>query len=177
LSELTYITKCRFCQQEFQVSGLKIPIIGEPPEKKHQRLIKAFAEHLIQAHPQEYQQLMGIAGMFVTVLIVRSFDTTDPAILAIENLNRYAVHGITRKNLPPTDEGINKRVLAFAEDDKMWQTAILGDDKPSAEWPSVQSLPGIEQLLIDLRDFLTEQGNWRPDAPPVTAPASSVIAP
>jgi hypothetical protein len=103
---IRHITKCRFCNKEFLAPALALPTIGEPPSKNVERYIEVLAKHIVTAHQAEWQQILAISAQFTGILVLRQFDTQDEALCRAEDIARYQVHQITRRNLPPTDAGL-----------------------------------------------------------------------
>lgn len=135
MSEINHITKCRFCMKEFTTGQpLAVPIIGEPPQAHLQRYVQALAKHMQENHPQEWAQLLMFGSLFTSVLILRQYQTEDPALLRAEDINRFQVHQMTRRNPPPTDEALEKK----AKEDEVFN------------------------LLKDLRDYLIEAALFQP---------------
>lgn len=142
MSEINHITKCRFCTKEFTTGQpLAVPIIGEPPHANLHRYVQALAKHMQENHPQEWAQLLLVGSLFTSVLILRQYQTEDPALLRAEDINRFQVHQMTRRNVPPTDEALRDNL----------ESHIAG------EWD-----PGAFLAMKELRDYLIEAALFQP---------------
>lgn len=74
------------------------------------------------------------------VLAICSFQFQDPVILEFGELTRFAIQHTTRKNFA-SDEALLEKAQAFPADE----------------------VESAHNLLKDLRDFLTEQGEYAPN--------------
>ena len=140
---LKHITKCRFCAKEFLAPALAIPIIGEPPHKNVQRYVEELAKHLATKHPPEWAGILGISSNFTGVLVLRQFETHDRALMQAENIARYSVHNLTRRNLPPTDEGLKANLQTHGFTEQRIQPDSLMSERAF-------------DALKELRDYLIE---------------------
>lgn len=155
---LSYITKCRMrdhvtgqeCGKEVVKAGaIDIPIIGEEPTLKTARVIEGLWEHLKKRHPHEFQLAKNIGMQFTAWLVLRSFTTEDPNLVAIQEQIRAHHFAELRKNYM-TDEQIEELVSKL--------------DTPEQRAPYVA-------IMKELRDALTETGKYAPQQQPTLVPA------
>jgi hypothetical protein len=116
MSQPTYSTKCKLCGKEFIVVPLDMPHLNEPIDPRILSMEDRFARHLHEKHEKEWQELVGIAATFSRVLLLRVFDTQDPAIMKAEDIARWQVHQMTRKNPPPIDSALDAEELKRLRD-------------------------------------------------------------
>ena len=147
-----YVTRCRVqgCGKQFLSSPMDIPIIGQPNDRVV-KFVTALMEHVSKKHPQAMQQIAGAVQEYMGFLIVTMFQCQDPQLSQLQERVRASIAKVSRK-LTITNEEIQDRV------------ARLGLDPDEEE--------GLQTLLRDMRDLLTEQGSY---APPNGQPASSPL--
>jgi hypothetical protein len=141
MSNLTYLTTCRECSQQFKADPLDVPLIGEPPNAKTLRFVEALGKHIQKKHPQAGVFITSIGMQFQGYIITKCYETQDPGLLQIQEALRAHVFATTRKNFI-TDDVIRDRVAALG--------FTTEDGTP------------IVSLLIDMRDALTETGKYGP---------------
>jgi hypothetical protein len=98
-------------------------------------------EHVQKKHPQAMMQISGSIQEFMGFLVVSMFQCEDPKLSQLQERVRASIAKVSRK-LTITNEEIQDRV------------ARLGLDPDEEE--------GLQTLLRDMRDLLTEQGNYAP---------------
>ena len=139
---LEYITKCRVpgCNKEFVSNALDIPIIGQPNERVV-RFVTALYDHLGKKHPEVMQRIAGAIQEYMGFLVVGMFEVADPKLLEMREHIRATLARISRR-FQISDADIQDRVARLELD-------------PEEE-------EGLNTLLRDMRDLLTEQGNYVP---------------
>ena len=137
-----YVTRCRVqgCGKQFLSSPMDIPIIGQPNDRVV-KFVTALMEHVQKKHPQHMQQISGAIQEYMGFLIVTMFQCEDPKLAQLQERVRASIFKVSRR-LTITNEEIQDRV------------ARLGLDPDEEE--------GLQTLLRDMRDLLTEQGNYAP---------------
>jgi hypothetical protein len=147
-----YVTRCRVpgCSKTFVSDPFDVPIIGQPTDRLD-RFVRAMESHLKERHPQQLTAIDGSAAQFKILLIASSFEIRDPLLISMGNMLRWSLAQFTRtRNI--TDAEITDRAARLELE------------------PEQQE--GIETLLRDMRDLLTEQGSY---APPNGQPAPSPL--
>ena len=139
---LEYITKCRVpgCNKEFVSNALDIPIIGQPNERVV-RFVTALYDHLGKKHPEVMQRITGAIQEYMGFLVVGMFEVSDPKLLEMREHIRATLARIFRR-FQISDGDIQDRIARLELD-------------PEEE-------EGLNTLLRDMRDLLTEQGNYAP---------------
>lgn len=137
-----YRTACRTCGQLFLSAPLDIPIVGHADERLV-RFVQTLAEHIQTHHPD----LMGRVGLTIQdmtgFLILSMFTSEDPTLIGKSEMVRYGFHRMTRNN-DITDGTILDRL------------ARAGFTKEEIE--------RIGPVMRDMRDALTEQGQYAPQS-------------
>jgi hypothetical protein len=141
-SNLEYITKCRVpgCTKEFVSTPFDIPIIGQP-NARVVKFIMALAEHLEKKHPQMIENIDGASKEYTGFLIVSLFEVNDPKLLEMRENIRATIAKVSRR-FQISDADIQDRVARMELDSE--------DEE------------GLNVLLRDMRDLLTEQGGYAP---------------
>lgn len=123
MSELMHITKCRLCPKQFTAEPLPVPIIGQPAPSNVRKYVEALSKHLASKHPQEWAALLNLTNQYAGLLTIRAFETQDPALQRAEDLVRFSLHQLTRRNPPPDEatvlanlkeHGLEGNVQAYA---------------------------------------------------------------
>jgi hypothetical protein len=140
MSDLKHITKCKHCGKEFIAPALAVPIIGEPPTAHVLRYVEVLMKHLATKHQTEWPQLLGVSSLLTGVMILRQFESADPALVKAEDVARFQVHQLTRRNPPPTDEDLDKKIDAIGLDHRA----------------------DVVRLMRELRDYLIEAAVFQP---------------
>ena len=137
-----YRTVCRVpgCGQEFFASPFEASIIGAPNDRLI-RFVEMLIDHLQQKHPAQLQQISGAVQEYFGFLTLMGCECQDPHIAAYYERVRASIARASRR-LTITDEEIQDRI------------ARLGLDPEQEE--------GLQVLLRDMRDLLTEQGRYAP---------------
>lgn len=144
---LEYLTTCQvqngitgaICGQRINAPAFDVPIVGEPPPMKAQRLVQGLYKHLEKAHPEMSAQIQ-LANMMLTgFMILRCFDTPDPNLQQSRENARAQIARLSRKNLL-TDDGITGAL------------AKVGCDAAQIEV--------IGPVIRQMRDFLLEIGPY-----------------
>jgi hypothetical protein len=146
-TEMKYAVSCPRCSWKMEAAPF-VPVVGGATDPRLLRYIGKLKEHVEQKHPDVAMQI----GAFSAFLIAAAFKLEDPLLLKMHFDLRYALHRMTRAKLI-TDEEIQDRVSRIEELDRRQQEAV-------------------SFLLRDMRDVLTEQGEYAPKQPsvsPVTA--------
>jgi hypothetical protein len=139
---LKHKTVCRVpgCGQEFLKSPLDIPIVGQP-NRQVVEFVTALAAHVQKKHPDLMNQLAASAQEWMGYLTVALFNIEDPSLLRMREHVRARMQLYTRKTTI-SDAEIQDRV------------ARIGLDSEQEE--------GVNLLLRDMRDILTESGKYSP---------------
>jgi hypothetical protein len=151
MSELTYITSCRLCPKQFTAAALPVPIIGQPAPANVAKYVEALSKHLSSKHPKEWGAVLNFVNQYAGLLTIRAFETQDPALQRAEDLVRFTLHQLTRRNPPPDDatvmanlkeHGLEGNVQAYAAvvelRDYLMETAF---SKSLAPLAGVESTP------------------------------------
>jgi|SRR5208283_6514 len=140
--KLEYITKCRVpgCTKEFVSTPLDIPIIGQP-NARVVKFIMALGEHVEKKHPQMMQNITGAIQEYTGFLVVSLFEVNDPKLLEMRENIRATIAKVSRR-FQISDADIQDRVARIELDSE--------DEE------------GLNVLLRDMRDLLTEQGRYAP---------------
>lgn len=151
-----YLTKCRVpgCTKQFVSSPLDIPIVGQPDEKV-MKFIAALMDHMQKKHPSVMAQIAQHVQEFMGFLVVSLFEMTDPKLLEMRERVRSDVAKVSRR-FQISDAEILDRVARLELDP---------DDEQ-----------GLTLLLKDMRDVLTEQGNYTPQHLKNTQPSLIIHA-
>ena len=146
--KMEYTTRCKLCKKVFITDPFEPPVIGQPNDR-FLRLADKMSEHLNDKHGEMVQRGIGAIIEYGRLLTFSLFESTDPNILATLEPVRAAVHQFsTRYRI--SDEEIQDRVSRLEVDPEDEQ--------------------GVAMLLMDMRDLLTEQGEY---APKTQTPAES----
>jgi hypothetical protein len=152
MSDLTHISKCRLCGHEFKARAMEVPIIGEPPSAKLQKLLTGVFQHLALKHGDHphFQALMGFA-------ILACIDSPDPAVQQAQFTARHDMH---RRTVDPKwgpkpfpDEVLNDAVTSVG----------LDADNHAA----------VMRLVTEVRDALLGEGQFAPVVPETPSMISS----
>ena len=137
-----YVTRCRVqgCGKQFLSSPMDIPIIGQPNDRVV-KFVTALLDHVQKKHPKAMMQISGAIQEYMGFLIVTMFQCEDPKLAQLQEQVRASIFKVSRR-LTITDAEIQDRV------------ARLGLDPDEEE--------GLQTLLRDMRDLLTEQGSYAP---------------
>jgi hypothetical protein len=145
-----YRTACRTCGQLFLSAPLDIPIIGHADERLV-RFVQKLAEHL-QTHHPDLMQRVGLTIQDMTGFIILSlFTSEDPTLIGKAEMVRHGFHRMTRSS-DITDGVILDRL------------ARAGFTKEEIE--------KVGPVMRDMRDALTEQGQYAPQS----APRSNLVS-
>ena len=139
---LEYITKCRVpgCNKTFVSNPFDIPIIGQP-NARIVEFVRALMEHLQKKHPQMMQNIAGAIQEYTGFLVVSLFEVNDPKLLEMREHIRATIAHVSRR-FQISDADIQDRVARMELDSE--------DEE------------GLNVLLRDMRDLLTEQGRYAP---------------
>lgn len=137
-----YTTRCRVpgCNQEFASSPLDIPIIGQP-NARVVKFVTLLMEHVQKKHPQAMQAISASVQEFMGFMVVAMFECGDPKLTAMFEHVRATVQKFSRR-FQISDAEIQDRIARLELD-------------PEDE-------EGLQILLTDMRDLLTEQGSYAP---------------
>jgi hypothetical protein len=164
---LEYLTTCivhnsitgAVCGQKIKANPLEVPIVGEPPSMRAQRLVAGLYKHLEKAHPEMAAQVGLAAMMLQGFMILRCFDTPDPNLQIARENARSEIGRISRKNLL-TDDAIIEALAKAGCDQKQIET--------------------IGPVVRQMRDFVMELGPYSVQAqhqPPPNGNSAQQIAP
>jgi hypothetical protein len=147
MPDITHISKCRLCGQQFKAPAQGIPIIGEPPEKQMVKFLGGVFQHLApkhMAHPQ-LQELIGFA-------ILACIESPDPVV---QQAQANARHNMHRRTVDPKwgPEPFPDAVLRAAVES-------ITDTEEEDNRIELTSL--IMKLVTEVRDALLEQGQFKP---------------
>lgn len=139
---LEYITKCTApgCKKEFISSALDIPIIGQPNERVV-KFVTALYDHMNSKHPEIMARIAQAIQEYMGFLVVGMFEVSDPKLLEMREHIRAQVAKVSRR-FQISNADIQDRVARLELD-------------PDEE-------EGLNTLLQDMRDLLTEQGRYAP---------------
>ena len=137
-----YLTKCRVpnCGKEFASDPFDVPIVGAPQERIV-KFVTALMGHVQKKHPEQMEQISGAIQQYMGYMIVAVFEVADPKLLEMQEAIRHALHKFTQR-VVITDEQIAARVRSLGLP------------------PEVEE--GIDTLIRDMRDLLTESGRYAP---------------
>lgn len=140
-----YMTRCIVpgCGKEFVSDALDIPIVGQPNERVV-RFITGLMNHVQTKHPAAMVQIAGAMQEYMGFLVVSMFSAEDPAIVQMKESVRATIFRFARR-MQITDADIQDRIARLELD-------------PDEE-------EGLNILLRDMRDLLTEQGSYAPKVP------------
>lgn len=147
---LKYRTLCRICGQPFVAAPLDITIIGEADERLR-KFVKRLTEHLKTRHPDAMALIDANVEDIKGVMVSGMFSTQDPLIAVCAERARYTLHTVTRKT-QITDETIF---------DRLKNNGINQD-----------AIDTVLPVMRDMRDELTEQGQYAPQS----APRSNLVS-
>jgi len=139
--KLEYTRRCRIpgCTTQY-VSSPLVPIIGQP-DPRIGKMIQEMAKHLEKHHPEQFEQGAKAVQQYMTFLFLSVFELQDPLLIQLYECIRAPLHQYsTRATIP--DSVIDGKI------------ADLGFEDEDAE--------GLRTLLRDMRDLLTEQGDYAP---------------
>lgn len=164
MPNLEYLTTCQvqngitgaICGQRINAPAFDVPIVGEPPPMKAQRLVQGLYKHLEKAHPEMSAQIQLATMMLTGFMILRCFDTPDPNLQQSRENARAQIARLSRKNLL-TDAGI------------LDSLAKIGCDAAQIEV--------IGPVIRQMRDFLQEFGPYSPEAKQEAAAMEQLTAP
>jgi hypothetical protein len=93
------------CGYRFDNLPLKVPVIGEPPEERAQKIVEAMGKHLLVFHPS---LMMGIKAeserVFGAFRVASQFNITDPnAIFRLKILRVALLSAIGKPFIPDED--------------------------------------------------------------------------
>ena len=136
MPDITHISKCRLCGQQFKAVAQGVPIIGEPQEKQMVKFLGGVFQHLASkhmAHPQ-LQELIGFA-------ILACIESPDPAV---QEAQKNARHNMHRRTVDP-------KWGPQPFPDEVLQHAIAGIGLETEQAAHVM------KLVTEVRDALLEQ--------------------
>ena len=149
MPNLEYLTTCQVsgpagpCNQRIKANAIEVPLIGEPPSMRAQRLVGGFYKHLEKCHPEMAAQVAIASMMLQGFMILRCFDTPDPNLITARDNARGELAKLTRQNLLP-DSGI------------LDSLAKIGCDQAQIDL--------IAPVIRQMRDFLQETGPYSPES-------------
>ena len=137
-----YKTVCRVpgCGQDFVSSPLDIPIIGQP-NARVVHFVTKLMEHVQQKHPAIMQQISGALQEYTGFLVLTMFQWQDPQLQKMHESVRASIHKVSTR-------------FTISDDEIQDRIARLGLEPEQEE--------GLNTLLRDMRDLLTEQGRYAP---------------
>ncbi len=135
------ITTCRLCGQKFCDRALDVPIIGEPVTAAAERFVSALAGHIMSKHREQAQKIIAGSKCLYGFLTLLHFESQDAALKQLAELIRYDIHQSTRK-LVISDEHVSKAVASLNLE--------------------AEAAARTEALIRDLRDLLTDSGQYAP---------------
>jgi hypothetical protein len=138
---IDYTTVCKLCGKKFVSTAFEAHIIGAPGQRVYE-FVHALYNHIEKFHQPQSMQISGSVQQYVSYLVGQAFTITDPQLVAMAEAVRAALHHFSQK-YTVTDEEILDRV------------AKIGLENPEHE-------EGINLLIRDLRDLLTESGRYAP---------------
>ncbi len=136
-------TTCQKCSWSMTAAPF-VPIVGGGPDVRLFRYIGALKEHIESAHPDVGMEI----GAFSAFLIAAAFKFEDPFLLKTRSDLRYSLHKSTRV-VQVSDEQIGERVARI-------------------EGLTPEQIEGLNFLIRDMRDVLTESGQYAPKEAPVS---------
>jgi hypothetical protein len=152
---VTHITTCTLCPPEkpARIKADQIPQVlpGEAPSPAVGKYVQALSTHLERKHPEAYEKALAISQTLFALLILESYETSDPGVANGRDLIRGFIHRMTRKNAL-SEEDLHIRL-------EQLESAIhpeAGNDRGEAL-----------DLLWDLSAYLLEEGEYAPKAPEV----------
>lgn len=132
-------TTCRICGQQFPTPTMQPAIIGAPPDADTKNFVGSLATHLISTHADKWAAIEIGGQEFMGFLILGLFESQDVNLMMKQEQARYGIQQMTRKRTI-SDADILDRVARLELDpEKEQETA---------------------DLLQDMRDLLTEQGQY-----------------
>lgn len=139
---IDYTTKCAVpgCGKTFVSSALDIPIIGQPNDRVV-KFVTALMEHLQAKHPQIMLTISQRIQEFMGFLVISMFEAQDPKLLELREHIRASLAKMSRR-------------FQISNADIQDRVARLELDSEEEE--------GLNILLRDMRDLLTEQGTYAP---------------
>lgn len=142
MTSIDYVTKCSVptCGKQFISSALDIPILGAPNERVV-KFVTALMDHLQTKHPQIMAQVSQSIQEFMGFLVISMYEVQDPKLLEMREFIRAGLAKVSRR-FQISNADIEDRV------------ARLELDSEDEE--------GLNILLRDMRDLLTEQGDYAP---------------
>ena len=147
---LDYTTRCRVpgCTKTFVSTALDVPIIGQP-DAKIVKFVTALMDHMQKKHPQEMTVISQLVQQFLGFIVVSQFEIADPKLLEMREAVRASMARMSRR-------------FIISDADILDKVARLELDPDDEE--------GIGILLRDMRDLLTEQGDYAPNPSQSTHP-------
>lgn len=139
---IDYVTKCSVpgCGKQFVSCALDIPILGAPNERVV-KFVTALMDHMQTKHPAIMVQISQSIQEFMGFLVVSMYVVQDPKLLEMREFVRSRIAKVSRR-FQISDADIQDRVARLELD---------SDDEE-----------GLNILLKDMRDLLTEQGSYSP---------------
>ena len=139
---LECITSCKIpgCAKRFVSSALDIPIIGQPNERVV-KFVTALMDHLQAKHPDVMTRVSGAIQEYMGFIVVSLFELNDPKLLEMREQIRASLAQVSRR-------------YQISNADIQDRVARLELDSDEEE--------GLNTLLRDMRDLLTEQGSYAP---------------
>jgi len=147
--------KCQLCGKVIaQFPHLDIPIIGQPDEKTR-KVLTILGTHIATKHTDKFAAGMALVQDFQAFLILTQFQVTDPSIAERAEAIRAGMQALTRK---------------FTLNDRQLDDAIIG-----LESAGQLNAENVKALIRQMRDVLTESGDFAPKVETIQTPQSSLI--
>lgn len=136
-----YITTCKICKKPFISTAFEPQIIGAAGQRIFDFGLKLH-QHLEREHPDHMHRISGSMQQYMMFLLAQVFVITDPELLDMVEAIRAALRHFSQR-------------LTITDDEILHRVAQIELAEPEQE-------EGVNLLIRDLRDLLTETGRHAP---------------
>lgn len=93
-----YVTQCQVpgCGKKFEMESLGIPVVGKTPQERATAYVTKLAEHMQRKHPERCAVPAAAMMHMFGLECLKNFTIEDPALLAVIDETRRALHVATR---------------------------------------------------------------------------------
>jgi hypothetical protein len=134
------VTVCKICKHGIALTGLSVPIVGEPPAQRAARYVAALRDHIKRRHPQHAAQILGMVNWVEGFLVIDLYQTDDDVLQKGRELSRALIHAATRKNAL-SDADLEEGLARFGK--------------------TAEEIESLMPVATYLRDFLSERGEFQ----------------
>lgn len=151
-SEIATPTKCRHCGKVFYGPRAVLKV-GEQPPQRFFKYLAEINEHIVKAHPMEFERAYVLGTEFQGMLLLSNYVSEDAEIVDQRNFYRWKVHQASLAARVP-DAAIHQKACEAIEG--VFATPSLRIKE--------ELIAAVEKQMRELRDILEEPGRYEVSA-------------